>query len=265
VRVLVTGAGGFIGSRLVPRLEDAHEVIRFAADLRRPFSIEQRVEAVVHLAQSRAYRDPAAAADVLAVNASGTSRLLEEAERAGTRLFVLASTGSVYRPQERPLTEHDPVGGDGAYVKSKLAAEEALHKHAGAFATVVLRFFTVYGPRQHGMVVAELLERVRSGKHVRVDRLRLSPTYVDDAVRAIEASLAIDGHEVVNVAGDESVTLRELAEAVARAEGVAALIEEGEIGRSLVGANARMRSVLGVAPEWTLERGLAATVAAREP
>jgi len=43
------------------------------------------------------------------------------------------------------------------------------------------------------------------------------------------------------------------------------LIEEGEIGRSLVGANARMRSVLGVAPEWTLERGLAATVAAREP
>ena len=55
----------------------------------------------------------------------------------------------------------------------------------------------------------------------------MNPIYIDDAVAAIVAALAVDGHKIVNVAGDEIVTIRQIAEAAGRAVGVEPVFEDG--------------------------------------
>jgi len=275
LKVLVTGATGFIGSHLMPRLARRHDVVALARrevvgarwvaqDLRDPFAFEEPVDAVVHLAQSRRYRElPEGTADVHAVNVESTRRLLELAHRASARVFVLASSGSVYAPRDKPLVESDPVDDSNAYAASKLAAEELVADYADSFAAAVLRFFTVYGPGQHGRLVADLIERVVIGKPIAVRNLRLSPTYVEDAVRAVEAALSVEKHVVANVAGDEAMTLAELVAAIEHLTGRTAIVEPiDDEPVSLVGANDCLKRVLRAPPVWTFERGLAATVGA---
>ena len=132
MRVLVTGATGFLGRHVLPVLAERHKVVAMArrpvegfetvvADLTDEFELPAGLDAVVHLAQSRRYREwPEGAADMYAVNVHATFRLLA---RAGAGRFVYASTGGIYAPSPAPLREDDPVAPSGFYPRSKLAAE----------------------------------------------------------------------------------------------------------------------------------------------
>jgi UDP-glucose 4-epimerase len=288
VRVLVTGATGLIGSRLVPRLAGRHEVIALVrpgsaapahevetigADLARldERRLPDRLDAVVHLAQSPAFRDfPDGAADVFAVNVESTARLLEHARSVGATTFVHASSGSVYGGGRGPLTEDAPLAPRTHYAATKAAADLLVGSFGSILRTVVLRPFAVYGTGQTGMLVPMLLDRLRAGGPIEVQGdpgIRLSPVHVDDAARAFEAALTLDRSDVVNVAGDEEVSLRDLVELLAAADGRSATIRhvgEGD-GGSLVGDNARMKTLLGVVPRTTLREGLAELVSASSP
>jgi nucleoside-diphosphate-sugar epimerase len=238
MRIFVTGASGFIGSHLVAALADTHQV--FAAARHRPAAASPGVtwiehdfaaaaqptgwpaaiDAVVHLAQSRHYRSfPEQARDIYSVGLDATMRLLDWARTAGARKFVLASTGGLYGAGPRPFREQDPVAiGPGPlafYFTVKRLSEMLAEQYASFFAVTILRVFFAYGPGQApGMLMARLIESVRSGEPVRLhgkDGIRLNPVHVADAVRVIARCLdaAVDG--VVNVAGPEVVSLRETA------------------------------------------------------
>src|SRR5688572_5526353 len=140
MRVLVTGASGFIGRRVCARLSSGHEVfavvrgsdapvgcVGVSSNLATAFSTRtwpDRVDAVVHLAQSSRHREfPEGAADMTAINVAATASLVEYARVAGAATFILASTGNVYTPGSATASEDDAIAPRTFYAASKAAAE----------------------------------------------------------------------------------------------------------------------------------------------
>lgn len=185
MRVLVTGAAGFIGSHLVERLLDTgHQVIgvdnfdafydpavkernlekardhvaftELRGDVRDPAALERLpdgIDTVVHLAARAGVRpsieDPALYMDV---NLGGTMRVLEFMRQRGVPRLLFGSSSSVYGDAERvPFVESRPADRPiSPYASTKRSGELMVHAHAHLYGidAVCLRFFTVYGPRQ---------------------------------------------------------------------------------------------------------------------
>jgi UDP-glucose 4-epimerase len=282
VRVLVTGATGFIGRRAVAELEQRHEVVAVAReappgaadwveqDLAEPLDLTRlprRVDAVIHLAQSRRYRDfPDGAQDIYAVNVHSTFQLLEWARDAGARTFVLASTGGVYAYSPQPVREDDPIRLANMYFRSKYAAEVLLGAYADVLRPVVLRPFFVYGPGQRGMLIRQLAERVASGEEIVVDGdpgMRINPLHVEDAVRVFEPALTGTVSGAINIAGPEVVSMAELVAALGEATGVQPVVRHraADSDGDLIASTERMRNDLGVTPRVGLAEGLKSVAA----
>jgi UDP-glucuronate 4-epimerase len=206
MRVLVTGAAGFIGSHLSERLvARGDEVVgldnfdpfypravkernvaellagpRFSlveGDLRQPADLDRafekaRPDVVVHLAALAGVQpslaDPARYADV---NVLGTVRVSEAARTHGVRRFVFASSSSVYgRDSVPPFKESDPcLQPVSPYASTKRACELELFTahHLYGLDVTCLRFFTVYGPRQRpDLAIHKFARLILAGKPI---------------------------------------------------------------------------------------------------
>ena len=287
MKILVTGATGFIGSRLIRHLGPRHEVLALARhipdgpappgvqwieqDLAAPLdgrTLPDHVDAVIHLAQSQLYKEfPRHAQDIFDVNIAGTFHLLDYARQAGAGQFIFASSGGVYGYSYERFVEHDPVYPLNFYLSSKYSAELLIANYQPFFRTVVFRFFFVYGPDQTRMLIPTLINRVLRGDTITIEGnpgLRINPTYVDDLVRVFEPALALPGSDLFNVAGEETVTITELVRLIEQVTGKTAQIVYQEAGSTgdLVGDNTRLKTILGVTPQTALRAGLAQMVSA---
>jgi len=281
VKIVLTGATGFIGSHLLPELAAEHDVVAVARrppdravegvvwvehDLTRSLAearLPGRADAIVHLAQSKRYREfPDGADDVFAVNVRSTFELLQYATAAGVGAFVFASTGGVYGSGERALSEDDRLNPLNFYISSKYSAEALVRSYRQLFRAITFRFFFVYGPGQRGMLVPSLLERVVGGGPITIQGepgLRLNPIFIRDAIRVFEPALALGRSELFNVAGDEVVTIRDLVRLMEEATGRQAAVSHAAAAGGegdLVGDNTRMKELLGVTPATALRDGL---------
>lgn len=291
-RVLITGAAGFMGSRLVSALPPQYEVFALARrapvtrtsagvhwiehDLMQPLEhacLPQPVDAVIHLAQSRHYRAfPVEARDIFEVNVHSTFRLLEYARQAGAERFVLASTGGLYGYSKTPFIETDPASADkfvesdpmgelSFYFSSKYFAELLAANYRQFLHTIILRFFFVYGPGQQGMLIPNLVQKVKNREPITIQGnpgLRINPIYIEDAVRVFEPALRVAADGVFNIAGDEVVTITELVHLVATLVGQEAMLThtDAQPPGDLVGSNVRMKQILGLHPQVSLRVGL---------
>jgi UDP-glucose 4-epimerase len=242
VRVLVTGATGFIGAALLRTLKrQGHEVIavvrRGGETIRgvetvvwdlgtdpRPQAGPRNLHAVVHGAQSRRHREfPATAGEMFRVNVTGTWSLLDYAAQTGVAKFCLLSSGTVYEPYQGPLTEEAPLAPKSFLGATKLAAETLARPYAGLLSLCILRLFAPYGPGQQNRLVPDIIERVRTNKPVQLasdgQGPWLTPTFVDDIAEVIAAAVTEDWNETVNVASPGVVSLRQLAEAIGKLTG----------------------------------------------
>jgi UDP-glucose 4-epimerase len=281
LNVVLTGASGFIGSRVRPLLvQHGHAVTALArsqagspepgvnwvrCDVAQSTFVERlpdAVDAVVHLAQAKG--SPPEEAALAAVNVESTELLLEYARRAGARRFLLASSGSVYGGSRSPLSEDEPLRPPDAYARSKAEAEALLDHVAQDLEVCALRLFAPYGPGQDGRLVADLVARVSSGRSVTLrgdGHPKLNPIYVDDVAAIVVQALESTLPPVLNVAGDDVLSIRDMAEAIGLALGVLPRFEEvpGE-APDLVADTTLLRSTLPIGELTPFERGIAATV-----
>ena len=241
MRLLVTGATGFIGARTAPLLADRHDVICLARDAGAVSDprietiacdlndfdtkrLPQRVDAVLHMAQSARYREfPDGAAEVFAVNVHATARLLDYAMKAGAERFCLVSSGTVYEPYEGRMHEDAALAPTSLNGASKLAGELVTRPYKDAMRVSALRLFFPYGPNQQQRLVPDLIARIRDGRPVTVtggEGLKICPTYVDDIAGLIALALEEAWQGPVNVAAPEGVTIRRAAERIGEALGL---------------------------------------------
>jgi len=234
---LITGSSGFIGRRLAAHLESRGETCvlvdrAHGFDLSIPGWSERlpdgAVDAVFHLAQSRRYREvPPAAADMTAVNVTATVELLDWSRRRGVQSFLLASTGTIYASSPAALTEDSPCANSSFYPATKRAAEILVEPYAAYFPIVVPRLFGVYGEGARRTLVADMIERVFTNKPITLAGgagIYLTPLYVADCVATLAA--LVDGRvrrpfEIVNVAGDERLSLADMVADIGRCLGLA--------------------------------------------
>jgi UDP-glucose 4-epimerase len=283
VTCLVTGATGFVGQALLPRLAERDEVVALGRrapdategvhwapqDLTQPLdesALPERVDTVIHLAQSERYRDfPNGAVDMMEVNVASTVRLLDYCRRAGGTSFVLASTGAIYAAGRQPVSEDDAPRPDNFYAASKLAAEQVAAPYRALLRVQIVRPFFVYGPgQQAGRFIPGLLARVRAGKPVRLagtDGVRLNPIYIDDAVEVLLGALELESSEILNMAGPSVHSIREIAELIGAEVGADPTFDLTEPADDLVASIERLTEELG-SPTVAMREGLERTVAA---
>lgn len=231
MRVLVTGAAGFVGRHVVARLAREHEVVALVhsqpawempatqtivADLTSPSlgaRLPRDIDVIIHLAQ--AYKTfPEHAAEIFAVNAASTQRLADHARSVGIRRFILASSGSIYAPAAVPLRETETPRPMGFHPATKLIAEQVLSYYADPLDVVSLRLFAPYGPGQVDRLIPRLIEAVRAGNPITLSHggePRINPVYVDDLTEVFAQAVAGAGVGVVNVAGPTVVSIRDIA------------------------------------------------------
>ena len=254
MKVLVTGAGGFLGGCAARELGDrGHEVTGLgltgrggweAVDLTDPSSTSEAVraaapEVIVHLAgqasPSAAGEDPDQA---FRANTTTTWNLLEAAAaEAPESLFVLGSSAAIYGSPDQPATgiaETSPVAPRSIYGASKAAAELVTGSYAAASRpeVTILRLFNLIGPGQRNGVAAILGGAARSGRGL-AEVLR-NPAAVRDFTDVRDAAVAVARvaesrlSGTFNLCSGRPVSNAELAGAVAGAAG----IEAGKIGAS---------------------------------
>ena len=301
-RLAVTGGCGFIGSHLVRRLlaEGAREVlvldslrqgspdavtglgprvrlVRHQLGADDPRALGPALDGAAglfHFAAEK-YHTSGTALDVLRTNVAGTWEVLEAARGAGIPRVVFASSLFAYgRTQGTPMREDETPQPCTAYGMSKLLGERLLGHAAaeGGPAHVSLRFFFVYGPRQHAglgykSVIVRNYERLLRGEAPTVygdGRQVLDYVYVDDAVEAaVVAFRAAPSGARYNVGSGTPTAIDHLVDRMIQASGRRAIKEylpgDETAGTSRVADVSRIAAELGWTPRVTLDDGLART------
>jgi NAD dependent epimerase/dehydratase len=264
-RVLVTGAGGFIGSHVTERLvqlgarvramihynalgnwgwldsssvRDDIEVV--AGDISDPDIVRDFVEGqdvVFHLAALIAipysYRAPAL---YLRTNINGTMNVMQAAREKGIDRVVHTSTSEVYGTAiSIPIAEDHPLQGQSPYSASKIGADKIVEAYHRSFSVpaVTVRPFNTFGPRQSSRaVIPTIISQCLMGDEVKLGSLtplrdmNFVSNTVDGFIRAAEVPAAIG--QTINLGSGREISIGGLVKLIANRVGVDGIVESEE-------------------------------------
>lgn len=254
MKILVTGADGFIGSHLTEALVRAGYDVRafvlynsfnswgwldkcgvdvkgkfdvFAGDIRDPNGVRAAMkgcDAVLHLAALIAipysYHSPDTYVDT---NIKGTLNIVQAARDLAVGNVIHTSTSEVYGTARFvPITEEHPLQGQSPYSASKIGADQLAMSFHASFGTpvTIIRPFNTYGPRQSARaVIPTIITQIANGKRqIKLGSLR--PTrdfnYVSDTVAGFIAALKSPSvGEVINLGSNYEISIGDTARAIA--------------------------------------------------
>lgn len=303
--ILITGGAGFIGSSLADKLLSlGHRVIALdnfndyynptikhqniepalqnknyklyegnienINDLEKVFA-ENKIDAIVHLAARAGVRPSIEAPLAYAMtNIIGTINILEMMKKYGVKRMSMASSSSVYgnckaAKFSEDLNIREPIS---PYAATKSADEQICYTyhHLYGLEIYMLRFFTVYGPRQRpDLAINKFTNLIMSDKPIDMygDGSSMRDyTYIDDIVTGIIASLNYHqtGYEIFNLGGGSPVTLKEMISTIEEVLGKKAKINQlpmqpGDVDKT-VSDISKAQSLLGYHPNTSFKDGI---------
>jgi UDP-glucuronate 4-epimerase len=303
MRILVTGGAGFIGSHLVEKLlaaghrvsilDDfndfydpqikqeniagvAKDVEVHHVDLRDDQAIRSlfrgaRFDAIAHLAARAGVRPSIQNPQLYYhTNVAGTLHLLEAARLTGVERLIFASSSSVYGVSKRvPFSEDQHLTQTiSPYAATKMAGEFlcSTFSHLYQIRVVVLRYFTVYGPRQRpDLAIHQFTRKIWAGQPI--DQFgdgttRRDYTYIDDIISGTMAALDYNGDlfDIFNLGESETIRLMDLIAAIENTLGKKAKInrspeQPGDVPLTFADIS-KARKSLGYNPATPLSVGL---------
>ena len=305
MNILVTGGVGFIGSHVCEQLLQSGHAVWTLDDLNsfyspllkqrnlkeiqalgKPFTFaagdlcdatkvksifkQTRFDQVIHLAARAGVRPSLEEPELFQqVNVGGTVNILEAARQNGVKKIIIASSSSVYGVNKKvPFAESDPVfSAISPYAATKLACESLGHvyHHVYGMDVTMLRFFTVYGPRQRpDLAIHKFAALISAGKPIPVfgdGSTARDYTYITDIVDGVMACTTRDfGYEIFNLGESQTVTLSRLIELLEQSLGRKAVIQRlpaqaGDVPLTCADITKSCER-LGYAPRTKIEQGI---------
>lgn len=248
--VLLTGADGLIGSRIIKQIDSRYNIVGLdrppspkdapgidyiQCDLTMPDQVERamqevrqrhgsRIASVIHLA---AYYDFAGEPSPLyeALTVDGTRRLLRELQQFDVEQFIFSSSLLVMKPTEPgdPVDETSPTEGTWDYPRSKLEAEEVIRKERGKIPALILRLAGVYDEDGHSIPIGQQIVRIYEkqlesyffpGDAEHGQAFVHLDDLVDAFALAIERRLELAPYEVLLIAEPDVVSYEDLQEII---------------------------------------------------
>ena len=303
-KVLLVGGAGYIGSALLPMLLEKGYHVRlldlflYGAEPIRDFlhhpSLEimradfrqvdkvveatKNMDAVIHL--GAIVGDPACALNedlTIEVNLMGTRMIAEVAKGSGVSRFIFASTCSVYGACDEVLDEHSVLNPVSLYARSKIASERVLLSLSDSnFAPTVLRFGTIYG--LSGRTRFDLVINLLTAKALVEGQITIRGgdqwrpfVHVHDAALAVfktlEAPFSLVKNQTFNVGSNEqNYTIYQIGKIINQFVPAAQIVDQGpDTDRRNYRVNFnKIRDILGFAPAWVVEKGVAQVIEAIE-
>ncbi len=246
-KVLVTGAGGFIGTRVVeelwkrdcevvyfdvidPKIEGIKRVNRGTILDQYDLALAVRgCDYAIHLAALLGVqKTDNNRLETLHVNIQGTLNLIEACLKEGVKKIVFSSSSEVYGEQRvLPITEKNPLNPKSVYAVTKIVGEQYLQAYSEMYGIGynVVRFFNVYGEYQReDFVLPRFVHQVINGMQPTIygngEQMRCF-CYVEDAARGlVDVLFSNNGGDIFNIGNDsEPISMKDLAEKVIRVAG----------------------------------------------
>ena len=306
MKILITGAAGFIGSHLCEALVKEHEIVGLdnfcdyydikikrnnlkelarydnfqiiKADIRDKNELEDifsqhKFDLIIHLAAMAGVR-PSIIDPVLytEVNINGTVNMLEQCKKHGINKFIFASSSSVYGNNKKvPFTETDSVDFPiSPYAATKKAGELICHTyhHLENISMVILRFFTVYGPRQRpDLAIHKFARKILADEVIQVfgnGSTKRDYTYIDDIIDGILRSVDFMNEnycfEIFNLGEGKTISLSRMIKTIENTLGKTAQkeilqLQSGDVDQTFADISKANR-LLGYNPKTKFKTGI---------